>query len=375
MNNHFQHTVFNIKQLNNRELLLQTKLLVQKERDTHIQVLRHLAEIDSRKLYFRQGFSSLFDYAVRELGYSEGAAYRRIKAMKLCRDLPETASRLQSGRLSLSVASQLQVFFEKQDKKAREEEKKQFSLKSLKMMKPESERRGLELEKEPLLEEKPEDRDLKKEDIEPLRAEKGFQSEGLRGNTLQEKSKSLNRREKESLMEKVEGCSSRIAGKLLSEADPSLSLTKKEKVRFLGTGQVEIKIVLDKDCHKNLEELKHLLSHKDPGLSYGKLLGILSKEALQKHDPRRKKTRRSISRTQATQGDVITENKKALISINKLADTKRKNLTSAPGFKNSVHHPSFTLYIPQKVFCIQDIFLVYCLKAFLISLILSLLLY
>ena len=130
MESHIPHQSFTIKQLSNKELLLQTKLLVQKERSIHIQILRHLAEIDSRKLFFKQGFFSLFDYAVRELGYSEGAAYRRIKAMKLCRDLPETANRLQSGRLSLSAASQLQVFFEKQGKKIKEEEKKALSLKS-----------------------------------------------------------------------------------------------------------------------------------------------------------------------------------------------------------------------------------------------------
>ena len=94
-----------VKQLSNQQLLSQTKFLVQKERNTHIQILHHLEEIDSRKLYLELGFSSLFDYAVKELGYSEGAAYRRIKAMKLCRDLPDTESRLQSGKLSLSSAS------------------------------------------------------------------------------------------------------------------------------------------------------------------------------------------------------------------------------------------------------------------------------
>ena len=132
MENPIPHQSFTIKQLSNKELLSHTKLLVQKERRIHIQVLRHLAEIDSRKLFFRQGFFSLFDYAVRELGYSEGAAYRRIKAMKLCCALPETANRLQSGRLSLSAASQLQVFFEKQDKKVKEESKKTLSLNLLK---------------------------------------------------------------------------------------------------------------------------------------------------------------------------------------------------------------------------------------------------
>ena len=121
-------THFQIKQLSNKELLTQTKSLVQKERNLHIRILHHLREIDSRKLYFEMGFSSLFDYTVRELGYSEGAAYRRIKAMKLCQELPETENRLQSGRLTLSAASQLQVFFEKQDKKARKEQKQTVSV-------------------------------------------------------------------------------------------------------------------------------------------------------------------------------------------------------------------------------------------------------
>ena len=102
--------------------------------------LHHLAEIDSRKLYFRRGFSSLFDYAVKELGYSEGAAYRRIKAMKLCQDMPKTENRLQSGRLSLSTACQLQVFFEKQVKKAREEKKQSLLLKT--SQRPVEEREG-----------------------------------------------------------------------------------------------------------------------------------------------------------------------------------------------------------------------------------------
>lgn len=93
-------------------------------------MLHHLAEINSRKLYLEQGFSSLFDYAVRELGYSEGAAYRRIKAMKLCQDLPGTEDRLQSGMLSLSTASQLQVFFEKQVKKAKEKKKESLLLRA-----------------------------------------------------------------------------------------------------------------------------------------------------------------------------------------------------------------------------------------------------
>ena len=287
MENPILHQSFIIKQLSNKELLSHTKLLVQKERDVHIQVLRHLAEIDSRKLFFKQGFSSLFDYAVRELGYSEGAAYRRIKAMKLCREIPETANRLQSGRLSLSAASQLQVFFEKQYKKIKEEAKKALSLKSAEGKVSVNEAKEPKKSgEERILIKTPEKEVLKKEDTgDHLKMGDSSQNEDL-NRTL-----SLSQEEKENLVKKVEGCSTRETEKLLSEADPSLSLLKKEKVRFLGKSKVEVKIVIDEKCHKELEKLKNLLSHKSPNLSYGELISILSKEALKKHDPGEKTTR------------------------------------------------------------------------------------
>ena len=284
MESHIPHQSFTIKQLSNKELLSHTKLLVQKERDIHIQVLCHLAEIDSRKLFFSQGFFSLFDYVVRELGYSEGAAYRRIKAMKLCQELPETANRLQSGKLSLSAASQLQVFFEKQDKKIKEEEKKALSLKSGRVS--ESEIQKQELEETQDLKQKPTGEVLKKEETgEHLKIEEGFQNEDRTS------FKPLSQKEKENLVKRAENCSTRETERLLSEADPSLSLSKREKVRFLGKDKVEIKMVIDEQCYKELEKLKNLLSHRNPALSYGELISILSKEAVKKHNPRRKNTR------------------------------------------------------------------------------------
>ena len=97
---------------------LKQKTLVQKERKLNVEILQHLQEIESRKLYLERGFSSLFDYTVKELGYGEGAAYRRIKTMKLCQDIPETKTQIESGQLTLSTASQLQNFFEKQKRKS-----------------------------------------------------------------------------------------------------------------------------------------------------------------------------------------------------------------------------------------------------------------
>ena len=84
--------------------------------ERHLQgaIIDHLAEIEARSLFLRRGFASLFEYAVRELGYSDAAAGRRIAAMRLCADNPHTRERLRDGSLSLSAAAELQWAFDRQ---------------------------------------------------------------------------------------------------------------------------------------------------------------------------------------------------------------------------------------------------------------------
>src|SRR5471032_2901649 len=89
-----------LKTLKDHELLISTKALVQKERAVTTEVLRHLAEIERRKLYCDLKYGSLFDYAVKELRYSEAAAGRRIQAMRLVREIPEVESKITSGARS-----------------------------------------------------------------------------------------------------------------------------------------------------------------------------------------------------------------------------------------------------------------------------------
>ncbi len=75
--------MLSLKNLKNEEILAHTKNLVKEERRIQIELLNHLHEIEKRKLFLEIGFGSLFDYVVKELGYSESAAYRRIQAMRL----------------------------------------------------------------------------------------------------------------------------------------------------------------------------------------------------------------------------------------------------------------------------------------------------
>jgi hypothetical protein len=84
--------------------------LAAREREITLQVLRHLREAEARKLYAERGHSSLFEYAVQELKYSEGSAQRRISAMRLLTELPDLEARVESGEIKVTQLSQVQTF-------------------------------------------------------------------------------------------------------------------------------------------------------------------------------------------------------------------------------------------------------------------------
>ncbi len=258
----------NLKKLSNDQLLSQTKNLVQKERQINVFVLQHLQEIEKRKLYLDRGFPSLFEYAIKELGYSHSAAYRRIKAMRLCRDIPQATSKIKTGNLNLTTASQLQTFFEKKKRK----DKIQI-LKTANMLKTNNkERCNVQSTYLPAAgcvndnTDKDGKKESKQEDKTPVE---------------------LDSTQKLNLIKKAENQSSRELEKTLFDIDPEVC-NEREKVRNINSDKVEIKVILDKDSQQKLEDLKKLLSHKNPNMSYGELIAILAELGLNKYDPKRK---------------------------------------------------------------------------------------
>ena len=105
----------NLKHLTDKALLLDTKKLVDFERKLTTEILHHLREIEKRRLYSDLRFSSMYDYCVRELGYSEGTAYRRITAARLLNELPELEVKLNNGSLNLTNIATLVQFFKDED--------------------------------------------------------------------------------------------------------------------------------------------------------------------------------------------------------------------------------------------------------------------
>jgi hypothetical protein len=97
--------------MTDKELHSKLLQLVREERRLLADILTHLKEVERRKLYADYKRTSLFDYAVKELGYSEDQAQRRIEAMRLLKDLPEIAPAIRDGRLTITNIAQANQFF------------------------------------------------------------------------------------------------------------------------------------------------------------------------------------------------------------------------------------------------------------------------
>ena len=104
-----------LRHLTDQALLADTKFLASREREITTKILHHLKEIDKRKLYSDLGYSSLFAYCLKELGYSESAASRRIQGARMIQELPQMEEKIEEGILSLSNVSLLNQFFKENE--------------------------------------------------------------------------------------------------------------------------------------------------------------------------------------------------------------------------------------------------------------------
>jgi len=102
--------------LSNDQLVEKIKELRGEEKKVLALLLRYLHELDQRKLYRELGYPSLFAFCTEALGYSEGAAYRRIAAARAITVCPELVGQVESGSLSLCNAAELSKVVTEQNK-------------------------------------------------------------------------------------------------------------------------------------------------------------------------------------------------------------------------------------------------------------------
>ena len=100
-------------ELSNDQLLAAVHRLAATERRATAELIRLLMELDTRRLYLDEGYSSLFAYCTQVLHLAEGAAYNRIEAARAARRFPMLLDGLDDGSLTLTsvrlLAPQLTV--------------------------------------------------------------------------------------------------------------------------------------------------------------------------------------------------------------------------------------------------------------------------
>src|SRR5580765_4509409 len=94
---------YTLTDVDDHELVSQLKSLVVKHRGTTAEILAHIAEMDSRRLYLPAAHPSMFSYCQTELGFSEEMAFKRIRAARMARKYPVIFAAIADGRLHVSA--------------------------------------------------------------------------------------------------------------------------------------------------------------------------------------------------------------------------------------------------------------------------------
>ncbi len=242
-------------------LLAQTRQLARHEQALQILVLDHLREIEARSLHLTRGYGSLFDYVVHELGYTAAAAWRRIKAMRLCTGTGAARELLQDGSLNLSNAAQLQNLFERNDRSRGRPPVSTGAGGAVGGAPPSD---GAPGEPGPAA---------------PARGGEHDPAPPAAGPVLDAAAR-------EKLVRQAAGKSTREVQQMLAEVDPELAQPS-DRMRALGGGRWELKAAVDAECRHGLEKLLMLLSHTDPHLTLGGLVARLVRDGLDRYDPAR----------------------------------------------------------------------------------------
>lgn len=119
------------KNISDIDLVARLEKLVKTERKITQHILLHIAEIETRKVFADLGFDSMYAYLTRGLGYSDGAAYRRIQSARLLNQIPEIAVKLEEGTLNLSQLTQVQKCLKEESKQTGEMLSKEQTLELL----------------------------------------------------------------------------------------------------------------------------------------------------------------------------------------------------------------------------------------------------
>ena len=101
------------------------------------------------------------------------------------------------------------------------------------------------------------------------------------------KGKAITQELRETLITKVEEKSSQETQAILMAAFPDQNAPK-ETVRIVNEKEAKLVLVIDNETLENLNRIKELLAHVNPGMNYSELLAYLAKDFVKRKAPEKK---------------------------------------------------------------------------------------
>ena len=98
----------NLKSLSDKQVLTGFGSAIKSERKCTHEVLSYIIEMESRRLYM-PSHTSLYNFMIEVHGYDRNAAWRRIAAARVLKEVPVISDKVESGSLSLTQLSQVRT--------------------------------------------------------------------------------------------------------------------------------------------------------------------------------------------------------------------------------------------------------------------------
>src|SRR5215208_5422446 len=92
-----------LRRLSDKELVARIKGLTAREREATAQIVAHLAELDTRDVHLREGYSSLHVYCRDALGLTDSEAFNRIEVARAGRRFPVILEMLLADAIHLTA--------------------------------------------------------------------------------------------------------------------------------------------------------------------------------------------------------------------------------------------------------------------------------
>lgn len=257
----------NFKTFSDVQLIDELKQTVSKERDATLRVLWLLREVERRMLYAARGYSSLFQYCVSELKYSESSAQRRISSMRLLKDLSEldrkaVEAKIANGNLNLSHLSQVQTH-------------------------------------------------LRNQAAANISSDQKYSEKSLAGKNVASNSQAIKKpaplqsQDRIDLIDKVAGTSSRQCEQILASLLPEPPL-EQERKRPISAEHYRVTLIVSNELMKKIEHIQNTRAHQLKENTILEILTLLVEEET-KRDEKKKGVAKDLHPTSVGQKDTVAE--------------------------------------------------------------------